>query len=457
MRKVRFVISMMKRIFLFLTIISAMVACSEDDSFTTSTSALLTFSTDTIKVDTVFSTIGSRMYDFWVYNTNKEGIRLKTVRLRNGNQSGFRVNVDGSYLDNSLGSVVTDLEIRKGDSLRVFVELTAPENKSASPILLEDDILFSLESGVIQKVSLQAVSWDAEIKRDLVIKRDTTIESSMPIIIYGGLKVDSSAVLTIKNTTLYFHDGAGVDVYGTLLADHVVFRGDRLDHMFDYLPYDRVSGQWKGIRLHSSSTNNIILDSEIRNAVNGLICDSAAYNQNDRRIYMERTVVHNNKGHGVELFNAYAEFLKCQFTNSLGDCFSVHGGLTLLDSCTLGQFYPFTGGRGAALRFTNYYEDYAYPLVGLQMTNSIVTGYDEDVVMGESKDSTVAYGFYFENTLLRTPEIKDSLQQTFVNIKWETPKDSIQGKQHFVLIDEENLKYDFHLDSLSTAHGMGCY
>ena len=175
MRKVRFVISMMKRIFLFLTIISAMVACSEDDSFTTSTSALLTFSTDTVKVDTVFSTIGSRMYDFWVYNTNKEGIRLKTVRLRNGNQSGFRVNVDGSYLDNSLGSVVTDLEIRKGDSLRVFVELTAPENKSASPILLEDDILFSLESGVIQKVSLQAVSWDAEIKRDLVIKRDTTI------------------------------------------------------------------------------------------------------------------------------------------------------------------------------------------------------------------------------------------------------------------------------------------
>lgn len=448
---------MMKRIILFFIILSAVVACSEDDLFTTSQTALLNFSTDSVKVDTVFTSVGSRMYDFWVYNTNQKGIRLKSVRLRNGNQSGFRVNVDGSYLDNSLGSVVTDLEVRRGDSIRVFVELTAPENKSNAPQLLEDDILFTLESDVLQKVNLRAVSWDADIKKDLIIKSDTLIESSKPIVIYGRLLVDSAAVLTIKNTTLYFHDGAGVEVYGTMLADHVVFRGDRLDHMFDYLPYDRVSGLWNGIRLHASSKDNVIVNSQIRNSINGLVCDSAAYSEYNRRLFMERTIVHNSKGHGVELFNAYAEFLKCQFTNAQGDCFSVHGGLVLMDSCTVAQFYPFVGGRGVALRFSNYYRDYSYPLVGLQMRNSIVTGYDEDVVMGESKDSTVAYSFYFENSLLRTPEVKDDLQQTFVNIKWESPKDSIQGKQHFVLIDEENLNYDFHLDSLSTAHGMGCY
>lgn len=448
---------MMKRIFLFSIILSALFSCSDDDLFTTSQSALLNFSTDTVKVDTVFTSIGSRMYDFWVYNSNKEGVRLKTVRLRNGNQSGFRVNVDGSYLDNSLGSVVSDLEIRKGDSIRVFVELTAPENKSTMPQTIEDDILFQLESGIQQKVNLRAVSWDADIKKDWVIKSDTVIESARPIVIYGSLTVDSAALLNIRNTTLYFHDGAGVEVYGTMFAKNVVFRGDRQDHMFDYLPYDRVSGQWKGIRLHSSSTENVILNSEIRNAVNGLVCDSAEYTESDCRLYMDHTIVHNSKGHGVELFNAYAEFLNCQFTNAQGDCFSVHGGLALIDSCTFGQFYPFAGGRGAALRFSNYYKDYNYPLIGLQMKNSIVTGYDEDVVMGESKDTTVAYSYYFENTLLRTPEIKDSVFQTFVNVKWESPKDSIQGKQHFVLIDEDNLKYDFHLDSLSTAKGMGCY
>ena len=45
----------------------------------------------------------------------------------------------------------------------------------------------------------------------------------------------------------------------------------------------------------------------------------------------------------------------------------------------------------------------------------------------------------------------------FQQIIWETPEDPIQGKDHFVKIDEENLDYDFHLDSLSTAKGLGCY
>ncbi|MBQ5510460.1 MAG: DUF4982 domain-containing protein, partial [Prevotella sp.] len=35
---------------------------------------------------------------------------------------------------------------------------------------------------------------------------------------------------------LYFHDKAGIDVYGTLVTQDVQLRGDRLDHMFDYLP-----------------------------------------------------------------------------------------------------------------------------------------------------------------------------------------------------------------------------
>ena len=57
---------------------------------------------------------------------------------------------------------------------------------------------------------------------------------------------------------------------------------------------------------------------------------------------------------------------------------------------------------------------------------------------------------------MRTPEVTEE-KERFENIIWETPKDSVQGKQHFVLIDEENLIYDFRLDSLSTAQGLGCY
>ena len=75
--------------------------------------------------------------------------------------------------------------------------------------------------------------------------------------------------------------------------------------------------------------------------------------------------------------------------------------------------------------------------------------------MGEAVDTTVAFAYYFEKSLLRTPVVNDSI--LFKDVIWESPKDSIQGRQHFVLIDEKNYRYDFHLDSLSTAKGMGCY
>ena len=442
----------------FAVTVAGFWACSDDDEFSNSPSARLAFSRDSVIMDTVFSTVGSRTYDFWVFNRMKQGIRLKSVRLRQGNQTGFRVNVDGSYLDNTLGSVVNDLEVRKGDSIRVFVELTAPENGQPEPLQIDDDLVFLLESGVEQCVALRGFAWDAIPWRNTVIDNDTIIESQKPIVVYGGLRVDSAATLTLRNTTLYFHDKAGIDVFGKVNAQNVILRGDRLDHMFDYLPYDRVSGQWRGVRIHSSSFGNRLVDTEIRSAEYGIVCDSAEYVEGRQRLYMERSVVHNCKGPGLQAFNSSVGLLRCQFSNTLGDCLAIYGGVAVVEQCTLAQFYPFSAERGAALRFANSYDSYPYPLLAMQMKGSIVTGYADDVVMGESLegDSLTAFNFHFENTLLRTPVIEgDSIR--FVNVKWETPDDSIQGKQHFRLIDEKNLIYDFHLDSLSTAKGLGCY
>ena len=314
---------MIRRIFLFLAIVTAFVACSDDDSFTTSTTARLSFSVDSVKMDTVFSTVGSRTYSFWVYNNARDGIRLLNVRLRQGNQTGFRVNVDGAYLDNTTGSVVNDLEVRKNDSIRVFVELTAPESGKLEPQLIEDELIFKLESGVEQRVVLQGHSWDALFLRDVVVKSDSVIESRRPVVVYGGLRVDSAATLTIRNTTLYFHDGAGIDVYGRLLTDSVVMRGDRLDHMFDYLPYDRVSGQWGnegGIIFYRSSTANVLRRTEIRNAgLYGIKCDSAAYDANVLRLDMEQCIIHNCAGNGMSSFHSNIRLHRCQFSNSQGD------------------------------------------------------------------------------------------------------------------------------------------
>ena len=447
----------MKRIFYILFTILSFVACKDDDHFGTSNGLRLSFTTDTVCFDTVFSKTPSSTYTFWVHNKNDEGIRLSSVHLNRRNQTGFRVNVDGSYLDNSLGSQVNDLEIRCNDSILVFVELTSSETSQQDPKLVEDDLVFTLESGVQQKVNLRAWSWDALKYDDLMITQDTVIESMSPIIIYRGLTICENATLTIRNTTLYFHDQAGIEAYGNLITDSCLMRGDRLDHLFDYLPYDRVSGQWKGIHFYESSVQNKLSRTEIRNAENAIILDSARLDTTHVRLSMTQCIVHNAKGYGLEAVNAHVLLRDCQFTNTWGDCVSVIGGMADISYCTLAQFYPFNADRGAALRFTNYREDTDIPLLRLRCEWSIVTGYDNDVLMGGIRDTTAAFNYQFVKTLLRTPKVETADSIRFSDILWETPKDSIQGIKHFKTIDEDNLYYDFHLDSLSTAQGLGCY
>ena len=417
-----------------MTIAALLAACTDNDSFSTAVGNRLSFSEDTVSFDTLFSTVPSATQTFWVRNQSSDGIRIQTVRLERGTQSGYRVNVDGTYLD----PVGNDFEVRKGDSILVFVEVTTRENHAQEPQLLEDNIIFTLQNGQQQRVNLRTYSWDAQKINNLVISHDTVIDSRRPIILYGeGIQVDKGATLTLLNTELYFHDGSGIDVHGQLQATGCLFRGDRLDRMFDYLPYDRISGQWRGISIAPSSEQNVFVDCEIRNAWDAMVCDST-------RLQMTNTVVHNNRGMGLSARNSVVTLSYCQFTNTMGDCLSLEGCEAIVDHCTIAQFYPFSADRGAALRFTNT----AQPLL-LLCTNTLVTGYADDVVMGETSDTTVVYDYRFANCILRTDSVTDA--ERFERIIWETPKDSVQGKQHFRVIDEDNLCYDFAIDSISPA------
>ena len=438
---------------LCITCCALFTACEDDDNFSSSSGLTLTFGTDTLKMDTVFSRSASSTYSFWVYNHNSEGLRLSSVRLSRGNQTGFRVNVDGSYLDNSNGSQVNNLEIRRNDSILVFVELTPPDARQLEPRLVEDDLVFSLESGTVQKVNLRACAWDAERWDHLTIQRDTTITSARPVIVFGPLTVASGVTLTLKNTTLYFHGQAGIDVHGTLVTDSCLLRGDRLDRMFSYLPYDRVSGQWGGLHFYKTSTRNVLTDTEIRNTGNyAIMCDSAAIVADELRLDLLRCTIHNGEGTGVASRNANVRLQACQVSNMGGECVSIVGGQAQIHRCTLAQFYPFDGNRGAALLFTN-----TLPLQHLLCDSSIITGYAGDVVRAIRTDTAHVFEYQFMHSLLRTPKVQTADSVRFSDIIWETPNDSIQGTRHFCLVDEENLIYDFHLDSLSTAKGLGCY
>ena len=441
----------MKRIFYVLICALLAVACEDDEKFSSGAGMRLDFQVDTLKMDTVFSGTPSSTYAFWVHNRQDSGILLKTVKLKKGNQTGYRVNVDGIYLDNSNGSQTSNVEIRRKDSILVFVELTAQATHQLEPKLVEEDLLFCLENGNEQSVNLRAWAWDARKLYDPVIEKDSLIESDKPLVIYGDMTIQKGVTLTLRNTQLYFHDKSGMEVYGSLKMEGCELRGDRLDRMFDYLPYDRVSGQWKGVHLYESSTGNEFVETVIRNAMDGVVLDKAALDPDAYRLQMSRCVVHNCQGDGVRVVNAKVRIDHCQLTNTEGDCLAVAGGIAEISYCTIAQFYPFSAERGAAIRLAH--ED-QFPLKRFYCEGTIATGYDENVLKRQQIDEGMDYQFY--NCLLRTPVIESS---HFAEIIWESPSDEIQGKDHFVKIDEENLDYDFHLNDQSPAKakGLGCY
>ena len=118
---------MRRYIYILLTLLAAVFcSCTDDDHFSTSASDKLTFSADTLTMDTVFCGVASSTYGVMVYNHTSSALRISNVSLLKGNQTGFRVNVDGTYLNASQGYQTGDIELRKGDSIRVFVEITSP-------------------------------------------------------------------------------------------------------------------------------------------------------------------------------------------------------------------------------------------------------------------------------------------------------------------------------------------
>ncbi|MDD6553344.1 MAG: choice-of-anchor Q domain-containing protein [Prevotellaceae bacterium] len=438
---------------LLFTFLLVLCSCAEDDSFSISTGDRLTFSTDTVSMDTVFSTVPTRTQTFWVYNHTGDNLRCSSVRQEQGSTTGFRVNVDGTYLSSSSNYQTQNVEIRKGDSLRVYVELTSKTMNATDPKKIEDNLVFTLENGTQQKVNLNAFCWDAELHRNWVISKNTTITADKPVVIYGGLKVDSAATLTLAaGAHLYFHGDAAMTVYGRVKSEgtaekNVVLRGDRLDNMFDYLPYDLTAGQWEGLHLMPSSYGNSLSYTDLHSPYDGIVCDSSSVEQT--KLAVDHSTIHNCQGSGIKAVSAKITVENTEISNVLDHCVDITGGSLTMNQCTLAQFYPFSL-RGTALQLTAIRQ----PLTSM-VRNSIVTGYADDEISIAYEDTTVAkVDFRFDHCLLRTPRFTtaDSLRMT--NIIYEDVKDTtIYGEKNFILFDTDKLRYNFALKATSAAIG----
>ena len=225
---------------------------------------VLSFSTDIIAFDTIFTSIGTPIKNLRVYNTTNDRIIVSSIRLSGGVNSGFQLNVNGDA-----SNEVTNIEIPARDSIFVFVEATLNKSGSRQLMVAEDSILFRV-NGREQKVRLVAWGQDYKLIKAEMIKT-TTWTNEKPYLVYNYAFVDSCQTLTIEpGCTIYFHKNAGLFIKGTLivngtLEEPVIFKGDRLESGYNNLP-----DQWNGITLLSGSHNNVINHSLIKNANIGL-------------------------------------------------------------------------------------------------------------------------------------------------------------------------------------------
>ncbi|HEY0056493.1 MAG TPA: hypothetical protein VGB63_14150 [Pedobacter sp.] len=295
--------------------------CRKDDQISTDPALKLEFSADSILFDTVFTSIGSTTQKLKVYNRSKQAIKISEIKLAGGSASNYQININGIP-----GINASDIELRGNDSLNIFVRVTINPNSNTLPFVVSDLLEF-LTNGNSQKVILNAYGQNAVFLKDAVINTNLTWTKNLPYVIYGPVTIATGRTLTIeKGSRIYFHKNAEMVVGGTLKVDgtpqdSVLFSSDRLERI-----YEDERGQWKGVRFLSSSINNHINYTLIRNGIIGLQVDSMSRNSNPK-LLLTNTKVLNMELMGLYGINADIT----GFNNIIANCgkyliYGINGG-----------------------------------------------------------------------------------------------------------------------------------
>ena len=452
----------MKKWLPILCMMMGMVACQQD-IVSGDPLLKLDFSHDTVLFDTVFTSMGSSTKRVMVYNPNKNAICIDQVSMREGKH--FQINLDG---ENDMDQL-RDITLRGRDSLFLFVRTYIDPLAENSPVFIEDEIAFGI-NGKTQQIKLQAYGQNVEkIQSDsgLVVYQHLKLTNQKPYLIYDTVAVAGN--LTIEaGATIYMHAGAGIYVYGNMTAngtkDHpIIFRGDRTDRLFDSVPYRMASGQWDGIYLvHTQGVMPPMYNLnyvDILSGTIGLYVYSEATGMLLPKLTMKNSRIHNHSTYGIVLQNVNAEVANCEISNCASYCVYLAGGKHNFVHNTIAAYYgyPYTdlnihsnilADDVAAVYINNLSKNKAKTISSF--SNCIITGGREQNVVVATPLSDYYEG-RFEGNYLRS----DSLDAAYAkNNIYASDSDSCVFRNIYYKYKEYHY-YDFHLDSLSPARGIG--
>ena len=338
----------------------------------------LSFSADTVLFDTVFTTVGSVTLPLKVYNKNPEAIRIQEISVEQGEDSPFRINVDGF-----IGPSVLDLPLLAGDSLWIFIEVTIDPTQASLPFVIEDYIRF-LTNGNEQRVNLTAWGQNAHFHGGLnglnsIENCNEVWNSDLPHVVYGILRVDAGCNLTIMpGAEVYVHKGGGLFVYQSTLhvagelGSEVMFQGDRLDD-----GYEDEAAQWGieidieleteyGIDTYTALRGGIwiyggvnceINHAILKNGTIGIQVDTTSTSSGPALV-LRNTRIHNMSAMGLLAQGATID----GYNNLFYDCgqstaiFSL-GGTYRMDHCSFLNYWSGGVRQAPSVIFTDWYED----------------------------------------------------------------------------------------------------
>ena len=448
----------------FSLLLAFSMASCFNEQFTTDANDTITFSTDTLAFDTVFTEISTVTRSFKVYNPHDLSIRISDIKLTGKDAGFFTLNVDG-YTEDQL----SDIDILPNDSIYVFVEATIDPDQpvSVSPFILEADVVFTT-NGNDQKVLLIAWGQNANYipgpdspNRISLLTCDmgqVTWDDPKPYVLYGTLLIDSCTLILPPGTRLYVHGGIAnnqigiynegliytfphgrINVMGTV-TQPVIIRDDRIEPDHD--------GEWAGIRLGPESGPHTFSHMLLSSGLVGISADSLS------TVDIDHSVISFTAGPGFFARHAQANISNSLFYENGAQAVALtYGGDYDISYCTMANF----GNSKEALLMTDFY--CADPLCAdgpklnamtARISNSIMVGSSTDEVwmVDAGTPDQALMNVQMQSNIVVVDELlnPENYPQFFGTICL----DCFEYKFGDTLFVDMN-KNDYHLDTMSIA------
>lgn len=429
-------------IYLLVPVIVLLQSCSKQSFINTADARVIT--ADTVRFDTVFTTVGSVTQSFTILNDNAQKLRLSSVKLMGGASSAYRINVDGVA-----GVEASNIELEAGDSIYVFVSVTIDPTSANTPFIVEDSVQVAY-NGTNKYVQLRAYGQNAHFYRSAVIAENTVWTNDRPHVITGGLTVAEGNILSIeKGSRIYLHADAPLLVDGTLEVngtkdERVSFQGDRLDEGYRDLP-----ASWPGIFFNPSSKQNQLKFTVVKNAYQGIVSIGPSPDASPK-LELSECILDNIYDIGLWGLYSSIKAVNCRITNCGSNIVLNAGGEYDFTYCTIASFgNAYIEHKSPVLRASDVDEaGNIYPL-NLLLQNSILWGEGgnvEDEVQVERKGAE-PFQLLLDHSLYKAKQLSPlaTLNNAIAN---QNPAfDSINASRRY---------YDFHIGQKpSPALGAG--